>query len=101
MKTETDTQEIGPQFPDCYLHVTECRSGQTWIVPLRGNASLDLEYQIRKWVKAEFGGELRLDPPIMARLEGDYYGRIMTDGRSPDSVICWDGGGFYLKHIDA
>ncbi|HXJ59198.1 MAG TPA: hypothetical protein VNU68_21265 [Verrucomicrobiae bacterium] len=30
-------------YPDCYLHVEECRSGETWIVPLRGNSKLDLK----------------------------------------------------------
>ena len=84
-------------YPDCYLHVTECRSGETFIMPLRGNASLDLTHQVKRWVKQEFGGELRLDGEIMPKLEGDYYAKIMTDGRPPDSVICWDGGGFYLK----
>ena len=103
MKTETDDThaEIGPQFPDCYLHVRECRSGQEWIRALRGNSLLDLEHQLKKWVREEFGGELKLDPPLMPRLEGDYYGRIMTDGRPPDSIVCWESGGFYLKHIDA
>jgi hypothetical protein len=86
-----------PVYPDCYLHVTECRSGTTWIKPLRGNAKLCLESQLRKWIKEEFGGELRLDPPLMPKLDGDYYGKIMTDGRPPESIVCWDGAGFYLK----
>jgi hypothetical protein len=21
----------------------------------------------------------------------------MTDGREPDSIVCWEGGGFYIK----
>lgn len=85
------------KLPDCYLYVTESRSGQEWIMPLRGNSKLDLKTQIKNWVKKEFGGELRLNGQIMPKLEGDYYGKIMTDGRPPESVICWDGGGFYLK----
>ena len=103
MKTETDdTQaEIGPQFPDTYLHVYECRSGQAWIRPIGDDEILNLEALIAKWALEEFGGELKLDPPLMARLEGDYYGKIMTDGRPPDSIVCWESGGFYLKHIDA
>lgn len=91
MKTMTS------EYPDCYLHVTECRSGETWIMPLRGNAILDLRHQIRRWVKREYAGELALDGELMPKLDGDYYGKIMTDGRAPDSVVCWDGGGFYLK----
>jgi len=86
-----------PAYPDTYLHVTDCRSGQTWIKPLRGNSVLDLTHQVRKWVKEEFSGELRLNGDIMPKLDGDYYGKIMTDGRPPDSVVCWEGGGFFLE----
>ncbi len=84
-------------YPDCYLHVRECRSGQEWIQPITGRMVLDLETRIKHWCKTEMNGELALDGEIMPRLEGDYYAKIMTDGRSPDSAICWDGGGFYLK----
>ena len=83
-------------YPDCYLHVQECRSGQEWIMPIRGNAKLDLTRLIYRWVKQEFSGELALDPPI-TRHEGEFYARIMTDGRPPDSVVCWTSGGFYLR----
>jgi len=65
-------------------------------MPLRGNSVLDLKHQIKKWIKQEFYGELKLDGSIMPKLDGDYYGKIMTDNRPPDSVVCWDGGGFYL-----
>lgn len=86
-----------PKYPDCYLHIQELRSGQEWIMPLRGNSLLDLKHQIRKWIKQEYCGELALDGEPMPRLDGDYYGKIMTDGRPPDSSVCWTGGGFYLK----
>ncbi len=85
------------EYPDCYLHVLECRSGEEWIVPLRGNSSLDLKYQLKKWIKSHFDGECRLDGEIMPKLDGEFYGRIMTDGRPPESVVCWEGAGFYLK----
>lgn len=85
------------EYPNCYLHVTECRSGETFIMPLRGNSLLDLRHQVKKWVKQQFCGELRLSGKIMPKLEGEYYGKIMTDGRPPDSVVCWEGGGFYLE----
>lgn len=85
------------QWPDCYLHVTECRSGDTWVVPIRGNAKLDLRTRLESWVKSEYGGELRIDGQLMPGLDGDYYGKIMTDGRPPDSVVVWESGGFYLK----
>lgn len=84
-------------YPDCYLHVCESRSGQEWIMPLRGNSKLDLRHQIAKWVKQEFCGELELDGKLSSRVGGDYYGKLMTDGRAPDSVVCWEGAGFYLK----
>ena len=85
------------QYPDTYLHIEECRSGETFIVPMRGNSSLDLKKQVKKWIKNEFGGELVLDGNLMPRLSGDYYAKIMMDGRPPDSVVCWESGGFYLK----
>ena len=66
-------------------------------MPLRGNSVLDLTKQVRKWVLEEFSGELRLNGDIMPKLDGDYYGKIMTDGRPPDSVVCWEGGGFFLE----
>lgn len=64
---------------------------------MRGNSSLDLRHQIAKWVKAEYCGELQIDGQLMPKLDGDYYGKIMTDGRPPESVVCWTSGGFYLK----
>ena len=85
------------KYPDQYLHVTECRSGQTWIRPLRDNARLDLDHWVRTWVKEEFNGELRIDGRLMPRIEGDYYAVIITDGRPPDSVVVWESGGFYLR----
>lgn len=98
MTTETDsTPQVETTYPDCYLHVEECRSGQTWIVPMRGNASLNLEKQVKKWVRAEFAGECLLDGKLMPLLQGDYYARIMTDSRPPDSCVSWTSGGFYVK----
>ena len=84
-------------YPDCYLHVVECRSGDTYIVPIKGKMVLDLETRLKAWIKSEFCGELALDGDIMPRLEGEYYAQIITDGRSPDSGVCWESGGFYLK----
>ena len=84
-------------YPDCYLHVEECRSGETYIAPITGKMVLDLEKRLKAWIKSEFCGELALDGDIMPRLQGDYYAQIITDGRSPDSGICWESGGFYLK----
>jgi len=92
-----NTIEETTKYPDCYLHVYECRSGESWIMPIRGNAKLDIERLVKKWADQEYGGELKLDGELMPGLEGDYYAKIMTDGRPPDSCICWTSGGFYLK----
>lgn len=85
------------KYPDCYLHVEECRSGETFIVPIRTNAHLELERLVKKWVASQFGGELKVDGKFTPRLQGDYYARIMTDSRPPESAVCWTSGGFYLK----
>ena len=84
-------------YPDTYLHVQECRSGQEWIVPISPRATLSIERRVDAWIKSEFCGELKRDGEIMPRLEGDYYAKIMMDGRPPDSHVCWKSGGFYLK----
>lgn len=91
------TESASQTYPEVYLHVTECRSGESWIVPLRGNSTLDIKHQVEKWAKAQFSGELALDGELMPKLDGDYYASIMTDFRPPDSVVCWSSGGFYLK----
>jgi hypothetical protein len=86
------------KYPDCYLHVTECRSGESWIQPIRGNEKLDIKKLIKKWIKREYAGELVLDGDMQPSFAGNYCAKIMTDGRPPDSVVCWTSGGFYLKN---
>lgn len=97
IRNATDAGNAPRKYPDCYLHVEECMSGETWIQPILGNALLDIKHQVKRWIRQEFGGELQLDGELIPRLQGDYYAKIMTDGRSPDSVVCWTSGGFYLK----
>ncbi len=87
------------KYPETYLHVRDNKTGKEWIMPLRGNSLLDLKRQIKNWLKKEFGGEFKLDGELTPKIDGDYYGKIMTDRRLPESVVCWTGGGFYLKHI--
>ena len=89
-----------PPYPDCYLHVRDCKSGEEWIMPLTGRSLLDLTRQVKKWVREEFSGEMRLDGELMPRLEGDYYAQLKTDSRPPGSMVCWTSGGFYLKGCD-
>ncbi len=94
------TEKIEIKYPDCYLHVTDCRSGETFIHPIGDSDTLDLKTHIEKWIKGNYGNEAKLDGNIMQKLSGDYYAKIMTDGRSPDSIVCWSGGGFYLTIED-
>ena len=34
---------------------------------------------------------------MQPKLDGDYYAKIITDGRQPDSGVVWDGAGFWLS----
>lgn len=87
-------------YPDTYLHITECRSGQTWVVSIGDNDPIDLEHNVRKWVESEYCGELVLDLPLMPKLSGDYYGRIVTNVEDlRESAVCLEGAGFYLRAI--
>lgn len=84
------------KYPQQYLHIRRKEDGQEWIRPFRSDAALDLEKMVKKWIKKEFQGELRLNGEI-SRPGYDlfeYYAQIMTDGRPPDSVVCWTSGGF-------
>lgn len=85
-------------YPDCYIQIEECRSGEKWILPIKGNQTLNLKTRIKSWIKAHFGEGWLLDGDIMPKLQGDYYGAIYTDNRPPDGV-CWDAGGFYVKCV--
>lgn len=89
--------EPKPEWPECYLHVEDCRSGQTWVVPIKGNMLLALEPRVKAWIKQEFGGECELSGYIQPRLQGDYYAAIYTDHRPPTSAVCWQSGGFYVQ----
>lgn len=86
-----------PEYPECYLHVRHCPSGEEFVFPLRGNAKLDIVHQIKRWIVWEIWGEQVLDGRITPGVAGEYYARIMTDHRKPESAICWASAGFYLK----
>lgn len=85
------------QWPDCYLYVRECRSGEEWVAVIKGHQHIDLRHNIERWVRRQFNGELAIDGKIQPRLEGDYYAKIITDNRPPGSVVVWQSGGFWLK----
>jgi hypothetical protein len=91
------TEQAAATYPEQYLHVRECGSGEEWIVPFGPDVPLDLYALFDQWVKREFGGELVRDGGALHGLDGEYYAKIMTDGRDPDYAVCWTGGGFFLK----
>lgn len=81
-----------------YLLVQDCKTGEEYVREIKDDELLDLEAQLIQWAKDEFNDELIIDLPIMPKLEGDFYGQIKTDWADKDSVVCWEGAGFYLKH---
>jgi hypothetical protein len=84
---------------DCYLIVEHCQSGETYVQEIKPNWVIGLETRIKHWLKTEYCDELALDGELMPSLPGEYYARIMTDNRQPDSVVCWDAAGFYVKTV--
>lgn len=82
---------------ETYLHIRCCRSGEEFFREIKDDDILDLETQVIAWVEEQFDGEVELDLPIIHGIEGDYYASIKTDFNSPDSLISWESGGFYLK----
>lgn len=85
------------EYPDCYLHIKECRSGETWIIPISGRKTLSLKTRVKEWIKSHFGEGWSLDGKFMPKIDGDYYAAIYTDNRPPESNIVWASGGFYVK----
>lgn len=91
------TQFALPAPFETYLYVYCCRSGEEFFREIKDDDILDLETQVIAWVEGQFDGEVELDLPIIHGIEGDYYASIKTDFNSPDSLISWESGGFYLK----
>lgn len=83
-------------YPEQYLHIRDNRSGEEYLVPFEADEPMALEAMTDRWIAEHSGGELVRDGAMTRSIDGDYYARIMTDGRSPESVCCWDGAGFYL-----
>ena len=84
-------------YPEQYLLIEHCASGEDYIIPIADNEPLDLETLVDKWIESHWCGELKRDGDITRKLQGDYYAVIKTDGRKPEDIVCWDGGGFYMK----
>lgn len=91
--TDTDT-DTGPF--ETYLHIQECRSGEEYTMEITPRMKLDIERLVKRWVKNEYGGELRVSG-FEPRLEGEYYARIITDWRKPDTILCWASTGFWTE----
>jgi hypothetical protein len=83
-------------YPDAYLIVTECRSGEQYLTPLADTDTLDLAENVDAWIDREYCGEVKRTGEFQ-RWQGDFWAEIKTDGRSPDSPICWESGGFYVE----
>lgn len=71
--------------------------GEEWIKEITGRQSLDLKTRVKAWIKEEFCDQLRLNGDLMPGLEGEYYAKIITDQRPPDSVVVWNSGGFFTE----
>jgi hypothetical protein len=85
-------------YPDKYLHVSHEESGETWIMPIADDDPLSLEKLIDKFLLQQFGGELERDGEIDDYVKlGDYYARIIMDGRPPEDKISWQSCGFNTK----
>lgn len=78
------------------LHVEECCTGDTWVMPIGENDQMNLKANVERWIAAEFEGELALNGELLPKLQGDYYAEMRTN----DSAVVWDSGGFYLKSVD-
>jgi hypothetical protein len=91
----TELSRVAPY--GTYLHVYDCKTGENYFREIKDDDLLDLETQVIHWAKDYFGDEVEVDLPIIHGLEGDYFASIKTDFNSPDSVISWESGGFYLK----
>jgi len=87
-------------WPETYLHVEHCRSGEEWIKPITPRQRLDLIARLKEWIREEYGGAFRLDEKPTPRLPGDYYAQILTHGRDPYGAVCWTSGGFSLKEAN-
>ena len=83
-------------LPEQYLLVENCQEGIVQIMPIGEREHLDIEKVVKKWIKAEFRGEMELDQGIWVE-PCAYYAQIKTDKALPSDVRCWNSGGFYLK----
>jgi hypothetical protein len=87
-------------YPEQYLHVYHNQSGEEFVVPIADDTLLDIEKLCSDWAESHFCGEANPEfayGPESACLE--YYARIITDGRSPDSCICWTSVGFSMEFV--
>ncbi len=99
LNRKNKTMDEPQKYPETYLHITECSTGDEHIMEISGNKTLDLELRIKEWLKREYCGEVILDGELMPKLDGQYYAKIMTNGRPPDSVVCWEDAGFFTKVV--
>lgn len=90
-----DATPEASQYPECYLHVAETSSGQTWVEPVSMQDSLSLTHHILSWAIQQYGPGVKLADELSA-FPRQYYAKIMTDHLPPENPHCWDSGGFDL-----
>jgi hypothetical protein len=84
-------------YPDQYLRVYSRRDGETFIMPIAENETLDIDTLIHKWVKYRYGDDdhnVHISRPVRGLCEHDAA--IIRDGRPPDSCIVWSSAEFDL-----
>ena len=81
---------------ECYLLITEPRSGHEWVTEIKGSMLLDLKLRVKSWIKREYNDERSLDGELVP-YDGDYCASIITNWRPRSSNVVWTSGGFYLK----
>jgi hypothetical protein len=83
---------------ECYLQVEDCKSGEFFFKELKDDDLLSLEDQLSIWIEEDSCGELVIDFPLM-EIQGDFYAQIKTDWREPESPICWESAGLFIKSL--
>jgi hypothetical protein len=84
------------RYPTTYLHIGDCKTGEEYVVPIDSDTPLNLVDLIDDWIEYNWQGDRKRFGGVTPRLDGDYYGKIMTERRPPTSCVCYSGGGFHV-----
>lgn len=91
-----DTPECIEVLPEHYMRVYHNQSGESWIVPITGRQLIDPDVRFKKWLRDEFGGELKVDGK-RSQFQAEYSVTIHLDYQHYDGVCCWTSGEYYVK----